>query len=134
MPISVSPKAVTNLKKVLYSPQTIVKYFEKGQPHACNYCMHKTAKICPDTHPFVTRRVQTMPLEILEKASPVKILWNYATPLGNSKTKNQDPWIFLNHPWKLHFPFNWPLEFPHVISSIPLENPSLHSTCLFWFF
>ena len=48
MPISVHPKAVTDLKKVLYSPLTIVKYFEKGQPHACDYCMHKTARICPD--------------------------------------------------------------------------------------
>ena len=25
----------------------IWKYFEKGQPHVCNYCMHETAKICP---------------------------------------------------------------------------------------
>ena len=26
----------------------IRKYFEKGQPHACNYCKHETARICPD--------------------------------------------------------------------------------------
>ena len=137
MPISVHPKAVTDLKKVLYSPLTIVKYFEKGQPHACDYCMHKTARICPDicwvflrqwakyevppphhslyilksphTHPFVTGRVQTMPLEILEKASAVEILWNYATPLGNSKTKNQDPWNLL-----MNFSIS-PLETPLLI-------------------
>ena len=24
------------------------KYFEKRQLHACNYCMHETARICPD--------------------------------------------------------------------------------------
>ena len=24
------------------------KHFEKGQPHAFNYCMLKTAKTCPD--------------------------------------------------------------------------------------
>ena len=25
----------------------IWKYFEKGQPHACDYHMHETARICP---------------------------------------------------------------------------------------
>ena len=50
-----------------------------------------------------------MPLEILEKASTVEILWNYATPLGNSKTKNQDP-------WNLHMNFSIsPLETPLLI-------------------
>ena len=24
------------------------KYFEKGQPHACDYHTHETARICPD--------------------------------------------------------------------------------------
>ena len=31
----------------------------------------------------------------------------------------------LEHPWKFHFFFNWPLEFPHFLSSIPLEIPCL---------
>ena len=50
-----------------------------------------------------------MPLEILEKASAVEILWNYATPLGNSKTKNQDPWNLLTN-----FSIS-PLETPLLI-------------------
>ena len=28
----------------------IWKYFEKGQPHACDYRMHETARICPATN------------------------------------------------------------------------------------
>ena len=31
--------------------------------------------------------------------------------------------FFLVHPWKFHFFFNWPLEFPNVLSPIPLEIP-----------
>ena len=26
-----------------------ILYFEKGQPHACDYCMHKAATICPES-------------------------------------------------------------------------------------
>ena len=36
---------------------------------------------------------------------------------GNSK------WVFLEHPSKSHFFFNWPLEFRHALSSIPLDIP-----------
>ena len=30
----------------LWKTYKIGKYFEKGQPHACDYRMHKTARIC----------------------------------------------------------------------------------------
>ena len=43
-------------------------------------------------------------------------------------------WFVLVHPWKFHFFFNWPLEFPHVLSSIPLEIPCPQPTPLFGFF
>ena len=25
----------------------VLTYFEIGQPHACDYCAHKTAQVCP---------------------------------------------------------------------------------------
>ena len=31
--------------------------------------------------------------------------------------------VFLEQPWKFHFFFNWLLELPHTLSSIPLEIP-----------
>ena len=34
------------------------------------------------------------------------------------------PRVVLEHPWNFHFFFNWPLEFPHALSSILLETPS----------
>ena len=37
------------------------------------------------------------------------------THFGNSTL------VFLWQPWKFHFFFNWPLELPHALSSIPLE-------------
>ena len=61
------------------------------------------------------------------KFLPLEIQQNFVTPLGNSKFKNQDPWKFheflLEHPWKFCFFFNWPLEFPYFLSSIPREIP-----------
>ena len=56
-------------------------------------------------------RLFSLPLEIVKKCIP---------SLGNSKTKNQDP-------WKFHIIFSWsPLEIPHAISLIPLEIPYPH--------
>ena len=57
------------------------------------------------------------------------------TRLGNSKFKNQDThgnstWVFLEHPWKFHFFFNLPLEFPYALSSIPLDIPCLQPSLL----
>ena len=61
------------------------------------------------------------------KLWPLDILRDCVTPLGNSKFKNQDPgnsrWIFLDHLWKFHFLFNWPLEFSQALSSMPLKMP-----------
>ena len=72
-----------------------------------------------------------------------KTVWHR---LVDSEVKNQDllefHMSFREHPWKLHFFFNWPLEFPHVLSLISLENlyvlnplpPStLSVTCLGFF-
>ena len=34
--------------KILAKINKIWKYFEKGQPPACDYCMQETARICSD--------------------------------------------------------------------------------------
>ena len=43
-------------------------------------------------------------------ALTLKIWQNCVTQLGNSKTKNKDPWNFcmdfLEHPWRFYFFFN----------------------------
>ena len=61
------------------------------------------------------------------KLWPLDILRDCVTPLGNFKFKSQDlrnsRWFFLDHPWKFHFFFNWPLEFSDALCSIPLEIP-----------
>ena len=49
------------------------------------------------------------------KAPPLEIVQICVTSLGNSKTKNQDP-------WKFHIIFSWsPLDIPQAISLIPLK-------------
>ena len=58
--------------------------------------------------------------------SPMGNLQICVIPLGNFKIENQthgnSTWVFLEHSWKLHFFFHWPLESPHALaSSIPLE-------------
>ena len=40
-----------------------------------------------------------------------------------TKTHGNSAWFFLNHSWKFHFFSNLPLEFPHDLSSLPLEIP-----------
>ena len=34
-----------------------------------------------------------------------------------AKTHGNSTWVFLEHSWKFHFFFNWPLEFLHAVSS-----------------
>ena len=37
------------------------------------------------------------------------------------KTYENYTWLFSDHFWRLHFFFNWSLEFPHALSSIHLD-------------
>ena len=53
----------------------------------------------------------------------MKIVQNCITSLGNSITKNQDP-------WKFHITFSWsPMEILHAISLITLEIPYPQPAC-----
>ena len=43
--------------KIWAKTYKIWKCFEKGQPHACDYRMHETARICPECHVELIRLV-----------------------------------------------------------------------------
>ena len=83
-------------------------------------------------------RFVTLPLEIPEKISshPCKFckIWWHPLEIQDQKPRPMEiphdefARVFLEHPWKFHYFFNWPLEFPHVLSSLPLETPCLQST------
>ena len=69
-----------------------------------------------------------------------KVVWHpLEIPRQKPKTDGNSKWIFLDHYFKLHFFFNWPLEFQHALSLTPLGN-SMSSTpprpppCLNFFF
>ena len=64
----------------------------------------------------------TLTLEILSKnkLSPMQLPENCFTLLGNFKTINYI-WIFFKQTSKFHFFFNLPVDFPHDLSSIPLD-------------
>ena len=71
-------------------------------------------------------RFVTLPLEIPEKTSfhPwkfSKIVWHpLEIPSQKPRPMLEIPHEFLlEHPWKLCFFFNWPLELPNFLSSIP---------------
>ena len=72
--------------------------------------------------PFVT-----LPLEILEKTKLHlqvfhKVVWNtLEIPRWNTKTDGNSTWFFLDHCWKFHFFFNWPVEFQYALFLIHLE-------------
>ena len=79
---------------------------------------------------------------------PKKFQKKQAGTPGNIAKLCESPWIFhgekprpveitpffLVHPWKFHFVFNLPLQFPHVLSSISLEIPCPQPLLLFVFF
>ena len=74
-----------------------------------------------------------------KKLSPLEILQNCVTLFGNSKIKFKThgnfAWVFLEHPWKFHCFFNWPLEFPQFFFNTPGNSmSSTPPTCLdfFW--
>ena len=85
-------------------------------------------------------------------------LWKFYRTFGNSTEKKLHPWnfckwhrleiitklktkahgnstyatwFFLEKPWKFHFSFNWSLEYPHALSSSPLEIPCPQPPCEF---
>ena len=90
-----------------------------------NWLFQKKSKWGLRKNPGILRFV-TLHLEILEKASSLKIFLNCVTPLAYSKTKNQNTWkfpmILLDHSWKFHLFFYWTLESLHEISSITPRN------------
>ena len=84
-------------------------------------------------------RFVTLPLEIPECSSVhprkfCKTVWHQLEiPRSKTKTHANSTQVPHEHPWKFHFLFNWPLEFPHSFSLKPLEIPwPQHS--LFGFF
>ena len=61
-----------------------------------------------------------------------KIVWK-SKWLSKIKTLGNSTWFFLDHHWKFHFFFNWPMAFLHASSSIILEI-RYHQPHLFGFF
>ena len=73
-------------------------------------------------------RFGTLPLDILDKTKlyPWKFRKIVLHPFENPRSKTKvhgNSTFFLDHTWRFHFFFNWPLEFPQDISSVPLEVP-----------
>ena len=85
-------------------------------------------------------RFVNLPLEIPEKTifQPwkfCKIVWHpFETPKSKIKTHLNSTWVFLKHPWKFNLLLNWPLQFPHALSSTPIEIPCFQPPLLFSFF
>ena len=81
-------------------------------------------------------RFVTLPLEIPEKAFTPRTSATYWHPLevSRSKTKSHgnSTCVFLEHPWKFNFFFNWSLEYPDAISPIRQEIPSPKSPVCFF--
>ena len=83
-------------------------------------------------HPEILKFV-TAPLQIPGKKSfhPLKfskIGW-HSLEIPRSKSR-----VFLEHHWKFHFFFNWPLEFPVFVFSIILEILCPQLLPLVWIF
>ena len=69
-------------------------------------------------------RIYTMWCDTNLSVSNVKT--NLILGFQDTETWNNSTWFFLDHPWKFYFFFNWNLEFPHALTSIPLEIWVLH--------
>ena len=81
-------------------------------------------------------RFVTLSLEIRKKTSFHR--WKFCKLCGRYpfwKFQRQKPRpreiplsVFLEQPWKFHFFFNWLLELPHALSSIPHGNSMFSSS------
>ena len=127
-------KKKINIKKILkclcYFKKLVIEiildYSRKNvkQKVLSNYFLSKIS-----TRTLYFFRFVTSLLEIPEKASfhPYKFWKTLWHPLETSRSKSKrhgnSTWVFVEHLWKLLFLFSWPLEFPHVLSSITLEIP-----------
>ena len=92
-------------------------------------------------NPPVNFRFVTLPLEIPEKnklSPPWKFYKNVWYPLEiprpKTTTRGNSTLVFLEHPWKFYFYFNWLLEFPHALSSFTPGNSMSSTFALFGFF
>ena len=47
-------------------------------------------------------------------------------PRSKTKTHGNSIQFFIEQPWKFHFLFDWPLQYPHALSSIHLETRLFH--------
>ena len=47
-------------------------------------------------------------------------------PRSKTKTHGNSIQFFIAQPWKFHFLFDWPMEYPHALSSIHLETRLFH--------
>ena len=60
---------------------------------------------------------------IPEKPIFQKVVWHrLEIPRQKTNTDGNSTLFFLDHCWKFHFFFNWPLEFPHALSLMPMGN------------
>ena len=62
-----------------------------------------------------------------------KIVWHPLEIIrSKTETHGNSTWVFLEHPSKFRFLINWPLEFPHALTSTPLEIPCPQLPCLYF--
>ena len=61
------------------------------------------------------------------------VLRTFEIPRCKIKTHENSNWFFLDCHWKVYFFFNWPLEFPHAISTIPLDILCPQLVCLHFY-
>ena len=57
--------------KISAKTYKIWKYFEKGKPHACDYCTHEAARICPACVWSVSLYLSLMSNQSISKKPPV---------------------------------------------------------------
>ena len=68
------------------------------------------------------------------KQASLEIMQKCVTPLAEirmsiTKIHGNHAWVFLEHPWKSHFFFNWSPEFPHSRSISCLVSPREEFPC-----
>ena len=85
---------------------------------------HPLPPLLPGIFRFVTLPVEIPEKTIFHLCKFYKIVW-HPSEIPKSKTKthgnptwHEFAWVFLEHPWKFHYFFNWILEF---FSSVSLE-------------
>ena len=101
--------------------QKFENILKKGQPHACNYRMHETARICPDTPALYAQRIKGIIIQ-LRKTVYINVYLYVNQTLLKVKTETNTT----------NYCCHMPIHSPYIVSIFRNFITKLFPTTILW--